>query len=354
MTASGINAIVKQKRRWTRHLVTRRALIRIAILLGAIVVLVLGLTWYGASMPGQSFRGPLPAMTPEQRVLAVALEGHVRVLAGELGGRSLFFPAKQAASAKYLRDRLLAFGYAQVNETFAERGGRTPNLEVVLSGTSPELPCVVIGAHYDSFQGTPGADDNASGCAGVLEIARSMASAPQARTVRFVLFINEEPPTFQTSNMGSLVYAKDLQTRGIKVYAMLSVESIGYYRTEAGSQRYPLPGLGEIYPDTGDFIGFVGDLSSRWLVRRAISAFRQRTQFPSEGAALPSQLEGVGWSDHWAFWQTGVPAIMVTCTAPFRNPNYHQDTDTPETLDYERMSRVVQGLTEVVRDLAKP
>jgi Zn-dependent M28 family amino/carboxypeptidase len=341
------------KRRWTRLLVTRRALLRIGVLLAVLVLLVLGLGWYGTAMPGRSYRGALPALTVEQKALSTALEAHVRVLAGEIGARSMFWASKQAQSAKYLRDQLRAAGYAEVQETFAERGGRTPNLEVVLTGTKPGLACVVIGAHYDAYQGTPGADDNASGCAGVLEIARMMARSPGERTVRFVLFTNEEPPTFQTANMGSLVYAKDLQQRGIKVHAMLSLESIGYYRTEAGSQKYPLAGLGQVYPDTGDFIAFVGDLGSRSLVRRAIGAFREYAKFPSEGVALPGDIAGVGWSDHWAFWQTGVEAIMVTGTAPFRNPNYHQETDTPETLDYERMSRVVEGLAAVVRDLAK-
>lgn len=344
--------LIVAKRRWTSRIVTRRALKRLAILFIVLAILIAVGVWYCCSMPGTSYRGPLPAATTQQFALAARLQTHVEALASKIGGRSTYYPRTGAAAARYLQGELLAMGYTEVNETFVERGSRVPNLEVVLTGTKPDLPCVVVGAHYDTYQGTPGADDNASGCAGVLELARAFASTPQARTIRFVLFVNEEPPAFQTKDMGSWVYAKSLQAAGVQVAAMLSLECIGYYRTEPGSQKYPLPGLGSIYPDTGDFIAFAGDWTSRTLVHRAIGSFRANAQFPSEGAVLPGFVPGVGWSDHWAFWQEGIPAIMVTGTAPFRNPNYHTVDDTPATLDYDRMSRVVEGLEQVVRNLS--
>ncbi len=347
-----------KRRSWTRFVVTRGAVIRISVVFTVLVCIVAGLAWYSAAMPGSSFRGPLPLATERQVACAERLREHVGVLAGKVGGRSTFNPREGAAAAKYIRDLLIEMGYPVVNETFVERGSRVPNLEVVLDGSDLSLPCVVIGAHYDSFQGTPGADDNASGTAAVLELAREFAASrpsrgPQnLRTIRFAFFVNEEPPTFQQPDMGSWVYAKDLKARGIAVHAMLSIEAIGYYRTEPGTQLYPLGLLSHIYPNTGDFVGFVGDLSSRSLVRRSIGAFRMAAQFPSEGASLPSGLAGVGWSDHWSFWQEGWPAIMVTGTATFRNPNYHTSGDRPETLDYDRMSRVVTGLEAVTGALA--
>ncbi len=163
--------------------------------------------------------------------------------------------------------------------------------------------------------------------------------------------MNEEPPHFQTENMGSLVYARALAARGERVVAMLSLESIGFYRDEEGSQHYPPP-LSLFYPSRGDFIAFVGNVRSRALVRDVVQAFREAEPFPSEGAALVSVLPGVGWSDQWAFWQEGFPALMVTDTAPFRNPHYHQPTDLPPTVDVERMARVTRGVGAVIRQLA--
>jgi len=213
---------------------------------------------------------------------------------------------------------------------------------------------VVVGAHYDSVRGTPGADDNGSGVAATIEIARLVkarvggawpASAP---AVKFVLFANEEMPFFGSPHMGSLVYAMKLKELGLRVAAMYSLETLGYYQDTPGSQRYPWP-FSLAYPDRGDFLAFVGDLRSRRLVRNSIAAFREVASFPSEGIAAPRAVPGVQWSDHWAFWEQGWPAIMITDTAPYRNPNYHTARDTPDTLDYDRLTRVVHGLSEMVR-----
>ncbi|CAN5788598.1 hypothetical protein BH11PLA1_BH11PLA1_16060 [soil metagenome] len=355
-TALASSASPPSRRRWGwRYIITRRALQRLGVLFLLLILGSAGLVWYAAGMPGSSFRGPLPPASAAQTARAARLRTCVEKLAGEFGGRSTFGPRKLAAAGAYLKGELLALGYAEVNETFVERGARCPNLEVILPGSDPSLPCIVVGAHYDAYQGTFGADDNASGTAAVLEIARALrtsGAAPLQRAVRLALFVNEEPPSFQTADMGSWVYAKDLRRRAVLVRGMLSLETIGYYRTEEGSQKYPLAPLAWVYPTRGDFIAFVGNPSSRWLVRATIRAFRASAQFPSEGAALPGDIAGVGWSDHWAFWQEGWDAIMVTDTAPFRNPNYHLPSDKADTLDYDRMSRVVEGITAAVRALA--
>ena len=171
------------------------------------------------------------------------------------------------------------------------------------------------------------------------------------RTIRFVFFGTEEPPSFPTDAMGSRHYADAARARRDPIVAMLSIESIGYYNTEPGSQRYPFP-LNLVYPDVGDFIGFVSNLESGPLVRRAIATFRSAVPFPTQGAAVPSWVPGVWWSDHWSFWRQGYQAIMITDTAPFRNPFYHTREDTPDKVDYGRMARVVDGLEAVVSDLA--
>jgi Zn-dependent M28 family amino/carboxypeptidase len=304
-------------------------------------------------MPGPAFSGPLAPLTPEQAVLRARLERHVRALAGEIGVRSDDEYARVQRAATYIESELRSLGYAVVSQEFSAAGRTYRNLETTLAGTTLRHEVVVLGAHYDSAEEAPGADDNASGVAAVLELARVFAGTPQARTVRFVFFPNEEPPWFATSDMGSRHYAAEARARNDQIVAMLSIESIGYYDTEPGTQRYPFP-LNLAYPDVGDFIGFVSNLKSRALLHRAISAFRAHAHFPTQGAAAPAWVPGVWWSDHWAFWLEGYPAIMISDTAPYRNPFYHTPQDTPDKLDFDRMARVVDGLAHVVRALAGP
>jgi Zn-dependent M28 family amino/carboxypeptidase len=210
---------------------------------------------------------------------------------------------------------------------------------------------MVIGAHYDSVQGSPGANDNASGVAAILALARAFARTTPTRTLRFVAFTNEEPPLFQTTHMGSRVYARRSRERGEKIVLMLSLETIGYYSDEPGSQHLLFP-LNLIYPSTGNFIAFVSNVENGFLVRQLVGSFRQQAQFPSEGGALWGLIPGVGWSDHWAFWKEGFPAVMVTDTALFRYPAYHSNADRPEFVQYERMARVVSGLHAVIAEMA--
>jgi hypothetical protein len=334
-------------------IITKRSLKRLSILF-LIIGVALGVCWrIMLWMPGRSHHGPLPPATESQTALAAELRRDVERLAAEIGSRSTFFPRKLADAALFLRNELERAGYPTITEYPVERGSATPSFEVTLTGTTRPGEIIVIGAHYDVFQGTPGADDNASGCAAVLALARRFAHKPQPRTIRFVLFTSEEPPNFMQPAMGSWVYAKACRERNDAITAMLSLETLGYYSTAPGSQHYP-PGLSLLFPSTGDFVAFVGNVSSRGLLRHSIGVFRETTPFPSEGAALPQGVPGVGWSDHWAFWQEGYKAIMVTDTALFRNANYHTPTDTPDTLDYDRLARVVEGLERVITTLADP
>jgi Zn-dependent M28 family amino/carboxypeptidase len=332
---------------------------RLAILFSLIVVTLIYAYFSMFAMPGRSYRGPLAPLTDEQTRLADELRASVAVLAdaeggvGRVGNRSTYYPKRFAESAAWLHDQFSSYGYTRINESFVERGGRTPNLEVVVPGSSRPLEIVIIGAHYDAFQGAPGADDNASGVAAVLHLARVYRAKPQPRTLRFVLFVNEEPPAFWTTDMGSWVYAKQCRANKDDVRAMISVESIGYYSDRPNSQIYPRP-LDRLYPSTGNFIAFVSNYSSRSLNKHALSVFRSTAKFPSEGGSPPGIFPGVGWSDQWSFWQEGYAAMMVTDTATFRNPFYHTPQDAPATLDYERMARVVEGLRPVIDDLADP
>jgi len=306
---------------------------------------------FTVKMPGPTFTGALPPPTPDQARLRVGLERHVRALAQDIGVRSDQTYHSVERAAAYIERTLTDLGYRVVPLEYSARGLVWRNLEATLVGAGRPQQVVVIGAHYDTAEEAPGADDNASGVAGVLELARLFAGTPQARTIRFVFFPNEEPPSFPTAAMGSRHYATAARARNDQIVAMMSIESIGYYDTEKGSQRYPFP-LNLAYPDVGDFIGFVSNLKSRPLLHRAIGAFRAHTTFPTQGAAAPSWVPGVWWSDHWSFWREGYPAIMITDTAPFRYPFYHTPQDTPDKLDYDRMARVVDGLRHVVRAVA--
>jgi Zn-dependent M28 family amino/carboxypeptidase len=207
----------------------------------------------------------------------------------------------------------------------------------------------VVGAHYDTVPGSPGADDNASAVAALIELAGMLGK--ENLPIRFAAFANEELPYFMGPDMGSWVSAKRSRERGEKLRGMLSLEMLGYYSDRPGSQRYPAP-LGLFYPDRGNYIAFVGDLGAFGLVRRSVAAFRKHSSFPSQWLAGPASIPGVTHSDHWSFRNLGYPAIMVTDTAYNRNPNYHLASDTPDTLDYERMARVTLGLAGVLRELA--
>jgi Zn-dependent M28 family amino/carboxypeptidase len=305
-------------------------------------------------MPGKSHAGPLPPLTGEERALAMRLEAHVRRLAGDIGERNVWHPGALAAAAQYIDTTFGAAALPVISQEFAVEHQTVRNIEAQVRGVNRADEIIIVGAHYDSVLGCPGANDNATGVAAALEIARWLAErGPLARTVGIVAFVNEEPPFFQTPSMGSLVYARRARARGDHIVAMLSLETIGWYSDAPGSQRYPLllP-FGLIYPTTANFLAFVGNRRSRALTRRAIGAFRLHTAFPSEGAAVPEWIPGIGWSDHWAFWQQGYPAVMVTDTALYRYRHYHTDADTPDKVDYATLARVAAGLARVVEELA--
>jgi Zn-dependent M28 family amino/carboxypeptidase len=316
-----------------------------------LVLLLGGGVFYMTGMPGDSHAGALPPLSVDEMLLQDHLERHVTVLAG-VGERNVWRHEALEKAAGYIEETLGEMGYPVAAQAYAAGGKVVRNLEAEITGTLWPDEVVLIGAHYDTVQGSPGANDNASGVAALLEIARRLAGKRPARTLRFVAFVNEEPPLFYSQAMGSRVYAHRARERGDNIVAMLALETIGYYDDTKGSQHYPLPLYSLFYPDTGDYIAFIGNLSSRTLVRQSLASFRRHTAFPSEGIAAPGWLGGVHWSDHWSFWQEGYPALMVTDTALYRYPHYHAGSDTPDKINYPRLARVVAGLARVTADLA--
>jgi len=316
----------------------------LAILLGSAYYVML-------YMPGHSYVGTLPPLSADEVTVRDHLAQHVQALAEQIGERHLWRPAALEQAVHYIEATWHGQGYRVARQPFVVEGQTVYNLAVELPGGARRDAIVLIGAHYDTVRGSPGANDNATGVAAVLELARLLVGQQLPCTVRFAAFVNEEAPFFLHNTMGSWVYARRSRTRGEQIVAMFSVETIGYYSDAMGSQHYPFP-FGLFYPRTGNFIGFVGNIASRALVQRSLGAFRQQTAFPSEGVAAPGWMTGIGWSDHWAFWQEGYPALMVTDTALFRYAPYHTRADTPEQIHYDRMARVVAGLARVVTVLA--
>jgi hypothetical protein len=347
-------------------------------------------------MPGASFKPPLPALTPHQSELTLALRRDVQKLAAEIGERNVYRPVAYAKAAAWLAEELggiaVATGNPQgvMHQEFTVKvpgptepstpapvsPARCVNLWLDLPTRDPAGPsaleAVVVGSHYDSVEGCPGANDNATGIAAVLAIGRAIAALPPhqrpARTVRLACFANEEPPWFWTRDMGSLVlaeqFAREQARSGPRIVAMLTPETIGCYSDEPGSQLWPAvvaPVLRKRFGNVGDFIAFVGlGRSSLELTRQVTRAFRSNASFPSLGAVLPNTVVGAGASDHWSFWKQGVPSLMITDTAPFRYKCYHTNDDRPDKpgerdasrrIDFERCARVVEGLVAVVRDV---
>lgn len=285
------------------------------------------------AMPGESHRGPAEPLSGEGRALSLRLRLHVAALAAAERNTDLETPAR------YIEAAFARIGLEPRSQYFESGGRRVRNIEVFNESS------IVVGAHYDTVPGSPGADDNASAVAVLIELAAMKIP------VRFVAFANEEMPYFLGPEMGSSVFAKRAREQGERVSAMFSLEMLGFYRDAPASQAYPFP-LGFFYPDRGNFIAFVGDLGARDLVHKALRSFRRQGKFPSEGLAAPGFMPGVSWSDHWSFRKHGFPAIMVTDTAFYRYPHYHLPTDTPEKLDYERMARVTTALAAMLSELA--
>ncbi len=302
------------------------------------------------SMPGESFAGPRPPVSSHFRDLSGALERDVHHLAKTIGERNTAHPEKLAAAAQYIEDEFAQMGFEVARQGYEADGVQCFNLDVTVPGTMRPHEIVIVGAHYDSAVGTPGANDNASGIAALLAIARVFANEQHPRTLRLVAFVNEEPPYFRTPLMGSKVYAKSLHAKGTDIIGMISLETIGYFTEAEDTQNYPFP-FSLFYPSVGNFISFVANSESVHFGKKVIEIFRQHGKIPSDGAAAPATIPGIDWSDQQGFWELGYPGVMVTDTAPNRYPYYHEPEDTPDKIDFDALSLVVDGMVPVVRYL---
>jgi Zn-dependent M28 family amino/carboxypeptidase len=276
-------------------------------------------------------------------ILAHSMRRHVERLAADIGERNVFRPSALAAAQEYITGEWQSQGY-RVETLWYDLGQLScANLEVTRPGSAKPGQILLVGAHYDSAVGSPGANDNASGVAALLELSRLFADKAPRVTMRFVAFVNEEPPFFFGNRQGSLVYARNARQRSDDIRLMVSLETIGYYSDRQGSQRYP-PLFRFFYPDRGNFVGLVSDFRSAGMMRRLAAFFRTRSDFPLEYVATFRFVPGVAWSDHLSFWRTGFRALMVTDTAFYRYPFYHSADDTPDKLTYPELARMTTGL----------
>lgn len=275
------------------------------------------------------------------------LEGHVRVIARDLVPRDYEHVDNLARVAEYVRDQLERTAARVEDQPFVAAGREYRNVRALLG--PEDGPRVVVGAHYDAAGPYPGADDNASGVAGLLELARLLSDETPSGAVELVAYCLEEPPFFFTKEMGSYVHADALRREGIDVRLMISLEMIGYFSDKPGSQRFPFFLLKPFYPSEGNFIAVVGKLFDRSLVRGVRDAMRAASPLPVHSLNAPRLVPGVALSDHLSYWRCGFPAVMITDTAMFRNPHYHRASDTPDTLDYERMAMVIDGVAAAAR-----
>jgi len=295
--------------------------------------------------------GEAVTISDDDQLLMHRLRTHVTSLAEGIGERNVFNPEALRRAASYIAAEWGALGYGVERLEYDVSGIRCANLIATHEGSTRRNEILLLGAHYDSVVGSPGANDNASGVAALLEISRMFQELKPALTVRFVAFVNEEPPFFSTDQQGSLVYAQAARRRGDDIRLMASLETIGCYSSKPGSQRYP-PLFRFFYPDRGNFIGIVSDFRSRAAMRRLASAFRAHSDFPMQTASTFRFVPGVAWSDHDSFWRQGYFAVMVTDTAFYRYRHYHASTDTPDKLSYPEFANVTLGLFRAFAVLA--
>jgi hypothetical protein len=286
-----------------------------------------------------------PAAAPP--VQPARLAAHVRMLTEEFVPRDEAHPENLDRAAAYIRRVFESAGGRVEEQPFQVRGRTYRN---VIAHFGPEtLERIVVGAHYDAAGPLPGADDNASGVAGLLELAHLLGKTSPPAHVELVAFTLEEPPHFAGPMMGSVFHAASLKKKGVEVRAMICLEMIGYFTDEPGSQQYPHPFLKLRYPSTGNFIAVVGRMGQGSLAGRIKKRMQRAAPLAVHSINAPRWLPGVDFSDHRSYWNAGWAAVMITDTAFYRNDNYHTAADTADTLDYGRMAMVVQGLDAAVR-----
>lgn len=317
----------------------------LGVLLILVLVLIASCFWLTQPLLSRVTPKPIRTVDPAR------LEAHVRKLSVELSPRDVTHIENLDRAAAYIAGELTQAGASVSEQTYRVEDHSYRNIIARFGPETAER--IVVGAHYDTAGPLPGADDNASGVAGLIELARLIGKQAPAMRVELVAFSTEEPPYFGTTGMGSSVHAESLRKENAKVRAMLSLEMIGYFSDANGSQHFPVDILSALYPSKGNFISVVGRVSDGLLVRRVKKSMSGASPLPVYSINAPSFVPGIDFSDQLYYWRAGYDAAMITDSAFYRNLNYHSPQDTAEKLDYKRMAMVVEGVYAAVNDLAR-
>jgi len=294
---------------------------------------------------------PHQAVVPGKDSISQLYE-HVKHISVHIGSRSVHDYDAIEAAKSYIESTLENFDYAPTRQDYEYDGRVYSNIILSIKGSEFPGETIVVGAHYDTVYGTPGADDNASAVALLLELCRALRDFSPKRTLKLIFFTLEEPPLFRSKFMGSYVYAREAKRKGEDIRAMVCLEMVGYYGDKKGGQSFPLPFISFFYSTTPDFIAIVGNLKSKYLVKSVKSSLNKSSEIPVETLTTIGLVPGVDFSDHRSFWKMGYPAVMITDTAFYRNPNYHSASDTIDTLNFDKMSQLLDGLVGVAKDLS--
>ena len=311
----------------------------------AIILVIIFLTAFGWR-PTSKYK---VILSGEELASSRRMRWIVTFLSEDIGVRNYIHYQNLQEAADFIQKSFEEIGYSVELMPYEINGEVFKNIIAEKPGNNTESGILLIGAHYDSCF-NPGADDNASGIAGLIELARLLKDVPLTHTLRFAAFVNEEPPFFLTNQMGSAVYAEHVKSKGEPLHAAIILEMLGFYSEKLFSQRY-LPLLGPFYPNRANFITIVGNFPSRKIVKGLYKGFKASSSFPVERIVAPSYIPGIYFSDHWSFWKAGYPAVMITDTAYLRNPHYHRQTDLPDTIDYPRLAKVIFGFKGAIMRL---
>lgn len=319
----------------------RHRILLACLRVGAIIFIILLCTWLYLAQPGFSKNSPAIKHADAERLSRV-----VKTLSVDFYPRNYRETENLSRAATYIYDHFKQAGGSPEFQDFKARGRDYKNIRCLFGPTKGKR--LIIGAHYDSYDKTPGADDNASGIAGVIELAYLLSGESLSFPIELVAFPLEEPPFFAGQNMGSSHHARQLKADNTAVRGVIILEMIGYFSDKANSQHFPSPLLKCIYPDKGNFVAVAGSLRDRSLAKKVKTGMKGSTSLPVYSINAPRKIPGVDFSDHRNYWPYGWEAVMITDTAFYRNPNYHQLSDTWETLDYQRMAEVISSLHNMI------
>lgn len=320
----------------------KRKLLRAAARVLGVVAVIVFAVWLVVAQP--TFSGNSRS---QATVDPMKLRGHVDTLAHTFHPRDWHHPDNLDKAAEYIAGHFKAAGAAVEFQDFAVQDKRYRNV-IGRFGVGKGRK-VVVGAHYDACGETPGADDNASGVAALIELAYLVGHEPPSSEVELVAYTLEEPPFFRTAMMGSAIHAKSIAPESSSIRGVIVLELVGYFSDEWGSQSYPIPMLRLMYPSRGNFIGVIGPWNQGAWVKTVKAGMQGATDLPVYSIRAPSVVPGVDFSDHLNYWPYGFNALMITDTAFYRNREYHLAGDTPDRLDYGRMAKVAVAVFAAIR-----